>query len=408
MRELLEAAYAGEPPMRHSTDDFVAGGRTRRARRRASWAAGAATAMLAVVGVTVMPQIIAGNRSVPASGQDAMRYPASAFEYTVTGYTVGDIEVSDPVNVTPGYQQSRIRRTGDDRRYNRGDGTFQQVEVSASVLVVYRAGVFDANVVGGGEPVQIGGVTGRYLPGGVLAWPYAPDSWAVIHSGNGHLSRADMTRVAERLPAGPSRPAALPWRMTYLPPGYQLSSMGITSDDEVTGAHLQRGDARFTRQAESYAGLADPLTGEGLDNLRIKVFPRWYGENQLSIIFGGTSVEPNAGASGGPSHDPSGEPSYDPSSGPSNWPSYDPSAGVSNWPTSDPSAQPPLVDPFCAPGQGRCFRYTADGAYLVEATASAPEPDAELVQVLRGLRLADPDDTGTWSELSEALPGPVR
>jgi hypothetical protein len=404
MRELLEAAHAGEPPMRHSTDDFVAGGRSRRARRRAAWVAVAAGTMLAVVGVTIVPQIVAGHRTVPAAAHDAMRYPVTAFDHTLTGYTVRGIEVSDPVNVTSGYQQARIRRGDEMTRLDRGDGTFEQVQVSSSVLTVYRAGIFDPAAMSGGEQVRIGKATGRYVSDTMLAWPYGPDAWAVIRSAPGHLSLDDMVHVAEAMRIGPSRPATLPWRMTYLPAGYQLSSTGLVADDSLSGAHVQRGDARFTRQPESFSGLSEPLTGEDADSLRIKVFPRWYGENQLSIIFGGTAGHPSAGPSNLPSHDPSYEPSLDPSM----WPSYGPPAGYSDGPTSDPSAHPPLVDPFCVPGQSRCFRYTADGTYLIEATATTPEPDAELIQVLRGTRLADPDDPTTWSELGEALPGPVR
>ncbi|GAA2855481.1 hypothetical protein Acy02nite_72790 [Actinoplanes cyaneus] len=396
MRELLETAYAGEPPMRHSTDDFVAGGRTRRARRRAAWAAGAAGTILAVAAVAVVPQIVAGHGEVPASAQDAIRYPVTAFGYTLTGYTIGGIAVSDPVNVTPGYQQARIRRGDEATRLDRGDGTSEKVEVSSSVLTVYRYGVFDSAAVGGGEPVQVGGTTGRYVPDTMLAWQYGPDAWAVIRSAPGHLSLNDMVHVAAAMRIGPSRPATLPWRMTYLPAGYQLSSMGLVADDSVSGAHVQRGAARFTRQPERYSGLSGPLTGADADSLRIKVFPLWYGESQLPPLLRRTSAQPSAG------------PSYEPSLDPSRWPSYDPSAGSSVWPTSDPSAYPSPVDPFCVPGQSRCFRYTADGAYLIEATATAPEQNGELIQVLRGTRLADPDDPTTWSELGEALPRPAR
>jgi hypothetical protein len=393
MRELLEreAAGAGDPPMRHSTDDFVAGGRRRQTRRRLTWATSAATAVLGVAAATVVPQMIAGEKDAPVSDQAVMLYPVTAFGYTLTGYTVGDIEISDPVNVTPGYQQSRIRRSGETSRYERGDGTFEQVPVSRSVLTVYRAGVFNPVRFQDGEQVPVGTATGLYSAGeAALAWPYDPGAWAVIRSALGHLGRADMIRVAEAMRTGRSRPAALPWRMTYLPAGYHLSSMGTAADDELVGNHLQQGDARFTREPEEYSDLTQPLIGDGLANLRVQVYPRWVGESRMA---GHDWLS-------GPSGEPSGTPSY--------WPTFEPSMWPSHPGSADPSyALTPGVDPFCVPGRSICFRGTADGAYVIEATATA-ESGAELKQVLRGMRLDDPGDETTWSDLGDALPATGR
>jgi hypothetical protein len=393
MRELLEreAAGAGDPPMRHTTDDFVAGGRRRQTRRRLTWVTSAAAAVLGVAAATVVPQMIAGEKDVPVSDQAVMLHPVAAFGYTLTGYTVGDIEISDPVNVTPGYQQSRIRQAGETSRYERGDGTSEQVPVSRSVLTVYRAGVFNPAQFQDGEQVPVGTATGLYsADDAALAWQYDPGTWAVIRSEPGRLDRADMIRVAAAMRTSPSRPATLPWRMTYLPAGYHLSSMGIAADDELVGNHLQQGDARFTREPEEYADLTQPLTGDGLASLRVKVYPRWVGESRMS----------DHDWLSGPSGEPSGTPSY--------WPSFDPSMSPSYPVSADPSyALTPDVDPFCVPGRSVCFRLTADGAYIIEATATT-EPAAELKQVLRGMRLDDPADETTWSELGDALPATGR
>lgn len=396
MRELLAAAHGGEPPMRHTTDDFVGGGRRRRTRRRMTWAGSAAGTVLAMAAVTVVPQMIIGTRTVVPTGQAVMFYTATAFNQTISAYAVGDIRVSDPVNLTPGYQQSRISRVGDTKQYEHAEGQVEQVQVSHSVLTVYRTGIFDPAQFGDAEQVTVGSASGRYSADDrALAWQYATGAWAVIRSGSGDLSKADMLRLAEAMRTAPERPATLPWRMTYLPPGYHLSSMGVTSDDELTGAHLQQGDARFTKEPEEYASLTQPLTGDGLSNLRVKVYPRWYGETRIGGFFwSGAQAQP----SGGPSY----EPSYEPSPGISDWPSYEPSYS----PTFEPSYTPSSTDvePFCVPDQSVCYRVTADGAYIVEASATAEPDGTELLKVLRGMRIANPDNTSTWSPLGEALP----
>ncbi|MFD1372330.1 hypothetical protein [Actinoplanes sichuanensis] len=401
MHELLASAHEGEPPMRHSTDDFVTGGRRRRTRRRMTWVGSAAGTVLAMAAVTFVPQMIVGNRTVPASGRPVMFYAVTAFNQSISAFEVSDIEVSDPVNVTPGYQQSAIRRVGEATRYERGDGLTEQVPKSESVLTVYRPGVFDPARFGDAESVAVGSEAGRYSADErSLAWQYAPGAWAVIHSGQGHLSKADMLRLAAAMRTTPDRPATLPWRMTYLPAGYHLSSMGTNPDFAVTGDQLQRGAARFTKEPEEYASLTQPLTGDGLSNLRVTVYPRWVAESQLTgFLWAGAQA------------DPSGGPSFDPSPGVSDWPSYEPSYEPSfepsHWPTYEPSHTPPSatdVEPFCVPDQSVCYRVTADGAYVVEATATAEPDGTELLKVLRGMRIADPDDTSTWSVLGEALP----
>jgi hypothetical protein len=418
MHELLETARAGDPPMRHSTDDFVTGGRRRRTRRRMAWATSAAGAVLAVATVTVVPQMIVGNDGVAAADQQVMLYPVSAFDYTLSGYTVGGIEVSDPVNVTPGYQQARIRRADETQEYDLGDGTSERALVSRSVLTVYRAGVFDPVRFEGAESVPVGGATGFYA-GSALAWQYGPDAWAVIEAASGHLSRADMLDVATAMRTGPNRPATLPWRMSYLPPGYHLSSMGTTADDQLVGPHLQQGDARFTTAPEEYSALTRPLTGEGLENLRVKVYPRSFGDSFLAKVDWSAGQSPSADASNAVTWDPSNAPSWDPSNAPTYEPSYEPSVSVSDWPsyhsspdTSDgpsgPSGQTAVATPFCVPGKSVCYRYTADGTYLIEATATAVGSGEELLKVLRGMRVDDPADGTTWSELGDALPGVGR
>jgi hypothetical protein len=214
--------------------------------------------------------------------------------------------------------------------------------------------------------------------------------------------------VAGALRTGPSRPATLPWRMSYLPAGYHLSSMGVTADDQIVGDHLQQGDARFTREAEVYSALTQPLTGDGLDNLRVKVYPRSVGDSFLAKVDWSAGQSPSVDASNFPSWDPSNavtsDPSYDPSMSTSDWPSYtsssDPSYG-----SSAPSVQTAVAPPFCVPGRSVCYRYTADGTYLIEATATAGGSGEELLKVLRGMRVDDPADTTTWSELGDALPG---
>jgi hypothetical protein len=415
MHELLETARAGDPPMRHSTDDFIMGGRRRRTRRRMVWATSAAGAVLAVAGIAVVPQMLVGRRDVAVSDQSVMSYPVSAFTYTLSGYTVGDLEVSDPVNVTPGYQQARIRRANETSEYDLGDGTSENVAVSRSVLTVYRAGTFDPVRFEGAASVPVGDSTGLYLADTALAWQYEPGSWAVIDAGRGHLSRTDMLHVAAAMRPGPSRPATLPWRMSYLPPGYHLSSMGIAADDGIVGAHLQQGDARFTREREEYTGLTEPLAGAGTDNLRVKVYPRSYGDSLLAKVDWTAERSPGAGtsdtSSGGPSNSatyrPAGDPSYDPSMSASHWPAYTSWSEPANG-SPDPSGQTAEVAPFCVPGRSACYRYTADGAYLIEATATADGSGPELLTVLRGMRVDDPTDTTTWSEIADALPGVGR
>jgi hypothetical protein len=411
---LLEKARAGDPPMRHSTDDFVTGGRRRRTRRRMVWATSAAGAVLAVATATVVPQMIVGKRDVAASDQEVMVYPVSAFDYTLSGYTVGDIEVSDPVNVTPGYQQARIRRADETQEYDLGDGTSERVLVSRSVLTLYRAGVFDPVRFEGAESVSVGGAAGLYADS-ALAWQYGPDAWAVIDAGPGHLSRADMLRVAAAMRTGPNRPATLPWRMSYLPAGYHLSSIGVTADDQLVGAHLQQGDARFTMATEDYSALTEPLSGNGLANLRVKVYPRSIGDSFLARVDWSAGQSPSVDASGSPSWDPSNAPayvpsydaSYEPSMSASDWPSYSSSSEPSEG-ASGPSGQTAVAPPFCVPGRSVCYRYTADGTYLIEATATADGSGEELLKVLRGMRVDDPVDSTTWSELGDALPGVGR
>jgi len=91
-----------------SVDEIVRSGRRRARRRTFARGAGIVCGVGAVVlaAATVLPVGDSGGSEPVGSAAVA---PAPPFTFTFRGYTVGDFRVTDPLEVTPGYERTPDR-----------------------------------------------------------------------------------------------------------------------------------------------------------------------------------------------------------------------------------------------------------------------------------------------------------
>ncbi|MFI5938355.1 hypothetical protein [Actinoplanes sp. NPDC051494] len=289
IEDVLEAVQQGAPAPRTSTDDIIAGARRIRSRRR--WAAGTAaggavlTVAVLVAGLTGTPQKTSPpvTPAAPTVTERVFTQPdgfaATLGEYRVGRYTIGPVDA-----VTQGYQTLPVYRDGDTTRV--GDKEYLNAD---AVIRVYRPGVYDPRSFGAEQvyrgrygrstAITVAGRPGmkRELTyevptmrqfnnwydnptegmfpeeeGGpeytrtAVAWEYADDAWAVFAPGQSlaPMSEADtLAMVAGLTPAQP-RPIRVPYRIGYLPDGYQVvGALQVTpeTDEIVSIVSIHRG-----------------------------------------------------------------------------------------------------------------------------------------------------------------------
>jgi hypothetical protein len=390
VRELFEAVQASAPPLRHTVDDVVAGGRRVRRRRRAVWATGAGTAaaVVAVAVAVAVPQIFTGGGGrtltpaaprLPAAATTApveaapVQYPQAPWDFTLTGYQVGPFAVSDAVHVTPGYQQAAVVKDGFSNQFEDSKHVVRTYTMAQAVITVYRPGAFKPDNFKAGTAVTVNGRPG--LQGDVgylksdksdveqraLAWQYADGAWAVLSAPASTdaatpkaepvqgMTRQQMIDVASGLRSGPPKTATLPYTVGHLPSGYKLTAVGPRGEYPF-GAGIGISWARYTKDVSSYTGLTEPV---------ISIYQQSWGI-RLSV---------------GPAWD-------------SNYP---PAAG----------------DKASCPESGLCYRTLPGGTFKVQAEGGG-ESDAELKRVLDGLTFADPTKPETWPAVTTAVPARVQ
>ncbi|MEV0715096.1 hypothetical protein [Asanoa sp. NPDC050611] len=353
IRQLLEAAKADPPPPAASVDDIVRAGRRRLRKSRAGAFGGAGLGVAAVVAALLM-----AAPGTPAStlGAAATTPPPAPFTLTYAGYRVGAFEVTDPMHVTPGYQQSLVQRSGVDL----GGGVTSTLD--AGTLTVYAAGVFRPDRYAKGTTIELGGRTayaalldhtftigGRRVRGATttqvtplpaIAWQYADGAWATLASddlGQRGIPAEALRRLADAFTVGEARPATAAFKAAHIPPGWELASVGrslVGGDPAVSRAVWVRTGTRFD-------ALTEPLDLNTTPAILVSVSP----------------VE-----------------------------------------TEGPYAHP--VNPPCPAGQHFCD-IRIDGRFYAEVQdISRTLSAAEIAQIAQGLEFAAPDRPGAWFRAS--------
>jgi hypothetical protein len=359
IQELLRAARteaaAAAPPMRHTVDDVVAGGRRRGKRRLIGWATGGVAAA-AVLALAVSPTAAPAPAPQPPEDVAAapLSYPTGEFEVGFAGYSVGPFEVSAPILVTPGYQESFVRRDHEtENLYGEGNVVVASSPGFSALLTVYRPGVFQPSRFATGEQVDVHGRLGRYStdvtyqagdgpdPRAALAWQYADNAWAVVSVLTPTLySRAELITIAGGLTGAPAARMAVAFKPTWTPPGYVLTSAG-TTDDYPNGGPYMVSSLRLVRTRPAYHDLTQTVdAAKNAPTVRIALYPKAF---------------------------------------------------------TDATHQHPGSAAYCNPGNADlCFRMTADGQYLAEVFSSGGLPQTDLRKILDGLQFAQIPDHSTW------------
>ncbi|GAA1872444.1 hypothetical protein [Asanoa iriomotensis] len=287
IRQLLEAAKADPPPPAESVDEILRAGRRRLRRSRAKAVSGAGLGVVAVA-TALLVATAGGPTGTPASLDVAGVGPTTEpFSLTFAGYAVGAFTVTDPMLVTPGYQQALVRTEIDP-----GGGL---TTVDAGELTVYNPGVFRPDrFTEASTPIEVGGRPGfatmldREFTFGergtrratvrktvalpAVAWQYADGAWATLESinlDNRGLPADDVRRLAEAFTVGAARPATTPVRVGHMPAGWELASVGRSL---VSGA-TDVSEAIWVRTGTRFDSLTAPvdLYATGLPTVAVRV-----------------------------------------------------------------------------------------------------------------------------------------
>jgi hypothetical protein len=368
MREVVTMATDDGPPLGVSVDDIVASGRRVQRRRQTGLAAGLAMAAVAAVVVTTTALAPAGHRTekrtatAAASSKTAVAKAAAGplladpLEFTFSGYSVGSVHVQNPIVAGNAYQIAAVTVDGTTDSRHRGklsDPGGVKPRLDAT-LTLYRPGAYAVQRLSGAASTTVAGhralkMEHHQSPGPwlrTLVWQYAPNAWAVLDS---NADRADLPTMqqleatAAALTGAAARPVTVPFRLSYVPKGYDVFAVG----DHMTGSL----DAVGGPSASDYSGLMFAKDGLPKSGLQQPYENMMWGAFQIMI-----------------------------------------SANTADAPGT----------PGC--DSGRCIRL-ADGGKVTVAVASnvGSLSNTESMKVLNGIRLTDVHDTGTWVDIRTAL-----
>ncbi len=303
--EAMGQATIDRPPPTHTVDDIVKAGRSLRRRRRrlkVAMCTAAAVVAVAATATVVLPTTASTHAPAAPASASAQSWPdLDPFEISFKGYDLGELHVSDPMLVTPGYQQSAVYLDGVTQRAD--DAVYPS---PVATLTVFRPGVFNPEKYQRGEKIQSGGRTGLAIsntvtvegqrppvigPSGkpmtqtraprneqrpAVAWQYTDNAWATL------VARSSLpeTQSAQSLfalagglrPTAPSTPK-VPFQMRYIPPGFHLVAVGAESPyssykDSISALYFAKGNVSFTN-------LTDPYNPDELAKtfFRVSVYP---------------------------------------------------------------------------------------------------------------------------------------
>lgn len=368
MHEVVNMATDDGPPLRVSVDDIVASGRRVQRRRRTGLAAGLATAAVALVAVTTAAVVPARHRTgteaatAAATNTSAVTKAAPGpllgdpLQFTFSGYSVGPVHVQNPIVAGNAYQIAAVTVDGttDGRHIGKlPDPRIVKPRLDAS-LTLYRPGAYAVQRLTGATPAMVAGHRalraehhedfGPWLR--TLAWEYAPNAWAVLDSNADRPDLPTMRQLeatAAALTGTAARPVKVPFRLSYVPAGYDLFAVG----DHMTGSLDAVGGPSTTQ----YSGLFFARSGLPRTGLRGPYDNMMRGAFQIMI-----------------------------------------QANTADTPAS----------PGC--DSGLCTRL-ADGGKVAVEVASNPGSlsKAETMKVLDGIELTDVHDAGTWVDIRTAL-----
>ncbi|MDG4807560.1 hypothetical protein O7634_12440 [Micromonospora sp. WMMD1120] len=409
--ELVDAVTADEPPLTRSIDDIVTAGRRAERRRRMGFASAGAAGLVvvAVAGAFALPALGVDRNPAgtpapagpAASGPLDAVWPAAApFIFTFQGYDAGTLHVRDPIVASTGYQIAPVysdRHTSKDRPVTEeeaaapGRGTERDKKMAAAggkpslwaYLTVYRPGVFDPAGITDGTAVTVAGrrAVRAALPTGfdprlpteagnkLFAWEYADNAWAAVtsySSDDATPSFEDLGGLVEGLKPGRPTPALVPFRVGYVPDGYQPLQIGTHAMPGLFGIATARagdfGGATYARPAPPPSGLTVP-----------------YDATEDAIADGfHIFVTPSTSSNQPP--EPGVTRCYDGSE------------------RRDPKSYPD--------DGGFCNIWSRDGTVVLQVSAAGLGnrlPQAELERVARSITVADVRNESTWTPAEEAL-----
>ena len=290
---------------RRSVDDMAAAGHAPQRRRRYTWLVGGVAAA-AVVAAVSLPHLASagghpaatagagGSATTAAADAKPLAFPAlnTPFMYSIKGYNVGMLHVSDPLFATASYQESIITLDGvaKAKSVNSAGTWVREYDRPVGTLTVYRPGVFKPDKFQTGTKVTI-----RTLPGlqttfdttvtddsakrtggkptgtthtvkvAALAWQYADNAWATITTTplfkTTDPAKDLLTLAAGLTPAAAATPVKVPYTLGTTPAGYHLVAIGkfdpLSGGEDISEAFFSKTDIPVT-------SLTDRLTDTDL------------------------------------------------------------------------------------------------------------------------------------------------
>jgi hypothetical protein len=319
LRDILNDATADAPPYHNTVDDIVAAGRSlHRRRRQYIWMSGGVAAVAAVAiagavslahagGTTGEPTAgpagdqasVAASATLATGAADATRptFPTlpAPFMYSIKGYTLGPLHVSNPVLATATYQESIVTLDGVRKStVMNSTGTWtRSYDSPVGTLTVFRPGVFKPDKFQSGTKVTVRGLpgllaqfddtaidegakptgdaNGRMIPPPThpikvpaLAWQYADGAWATLVTTPEFKTpdpAKDVLSLANGLTPDDPTSVRVPYRLPNVPAGYHLVAIGrfdpMSMGNNISEAYFSTADLPVT-------GLTGRLTADDL------------------------------------------------------------------------------------------------------------------------------------------------
>ncbi|MET7749627.1 hypothetical protein [Micromonospora sp. NPDC005367] len=386
VHELVETATSDAPPPRYTVDDIVAAGRTVQRRRRTAWTM--ASAALAVTGVVAAVSIgLPGTAARPPAGElppadtslaataspltpaATWDFPDDPFTYVFQRFDAGKLHVQDPIVVSRAYQIAALHIDGlvtndhavDAATIMRPHGGDRSLY---AYLTVYRPGAFDPHrftgdrlTIDGHQAIEQEGPSYGENLRRALAWEYTDNAWAVAEAfaDPSDVGFADLRGLVGGLRPSVPAPARVPFSVGYVPAGYHAAEIGQHAFASLNGIASagdgNYGGAIFAAPALPITGLTEPYGGPEGDDPP--------GSFQILVL-------PNV---------------------------------RSNQSLKDGEQPPP--EPRC--GNGFCTSWTSDGRTTIQVASGGRLTEAEMVRILKGIKLADVTDDRTWPPAATAL-----